>query len=507
MSFGRSCNWIPLCVLALAADAGAAGYRVPVKDRGVFSDLDDKVRLHVPSWLAKGPALVLATSRPKTELLLVAGVPVAFGSPKGWPLLRATRLSRENDADGDGIPDALDLLIGAKKAALNRAAYTEGYRRLPFPGGDMPRRIGVCTDVVIRALRNAGHDLQALVHRDIRRAPRAYRGVVRKPDASIDHRRVRTLLPFFGRHWRRLPADPDGRAEPLVPGDVVFLNTMGDAAPDHIGVVSDRLGPSGRPLIINNWTVGHRTAEMDLLSFVPITHRFRLPARPLQNIRRGRGPAGLLARRGVSLDRARRQVVLVSVPLWSSSGGELRRYLRKGRRWRQIGPAVRVRVGSAGLGRGRGLHEASALADGPVKREGDRRSPAGVFALGTALGPGPRPYAGRWPWRRVDSRDRLVDDPRSPQYNTWQRAPLEGRPPWRSAEKLSDYRLALRVKHNTDPVKPGAGSAIFIHLPVGQNGPTVGCTTLQRRRLVELLGWLRPDLRPVLVQLPGVVLP
>jgi uncharacterized protein YijF (DUF1287 family)/L,D-peptidoglycan transpeptidase YkuD (ErfK/YbiS/YcfS/YnhG family) len=537
MCFGR---WgIQICALLLAADAGAAGYRVPIKDRGVFSDLDARVRLHVPAWLRKGPALVLSTARPGVELLVVAGVPVAFcsargdagrdarpnppnttsraptpgcrvrlGQVKGWPRLRTRRLGKANDADGDGIPDALDVLIGGKKAVLNRAAYTEGYRRLPFPGGDVPRRIGVCTDVVVRALRNAGYDLQVLVQRDIKRARRAYRGLVRRPDASIDHRRVRTLLPFFKRRWRRLPADPDGRAEPLLPGDIVFLNTMGDAAPDHIGIVSDRLGSSGRPLIINNWTVGHRTAEMDLLGFVPLTHRFRLPGRPFRlKTKSARGPAGLLARRGVTLDAAHRQMVLVNAPLWSSSGGELRRYLRKGRRWRQIGSTLRVRIGSAGLGRGRGLHKGSALAGGPEKREGDRRSPAGVFALGTALGHGRRPFAGRWPWRQVDARDRLVDDPRSPHYNTWQRAPLEGREPWRSAEKLIGYRLALRVKHNADPVKPGAGSAIFVHLPVGQDGPTVGCTTLPRRRLIELLGWLRRDRRPVLVQLPGMLLP
>ena len=174
------------------------------------------------------------------------------------------------DADGDGIADILDLLIGARKTVVNAASYGAGYIRLKYPMGDVPRGVGVCTDVVIRAARNAGVDLQAEVHRDIKRARRAY-PMVRRPNAHIDHRRVKTLLPYFKRHWR----DVDGQA--LAPGDVVFMDTFPNrSGPDHIGIVSNRKGPSGKPLIINNWTDGTVTAEMDLLAFVPVTHRFRM---------------------------------------------------------------------------------------------------------------------------------------------------------------------------------------------------------------------------------------
>jgi L,D-peptidoglycan transpeptidase YkuD (ErfK/YbiS/YcfS/YnhG family) len=176
-----------------------------------------------------------------------------------------------------------------------------------------------------------------------------------------------------------------------------------------------------------------------------------------------------------------------------------------------VGRPVPVRIGAAGLGRGRGLHDTApgALAHGPIKREGDRRSPAGVFALGPAFGPVTRrPYApGRWPWRRTTKRDRLVDDPRSPHYNTWEQLPRDGsHPAWRSAEDLSGYRLGLVVRHNRDPVQPGAGSAIFLHLPDPGFGPTVGCTALKRRALLRLLRWLDPKAKPVLAQLPGTLL-
>jgi uncharacterized protein YijF (DUF1287 family)/L,D-peptidoglycan transpeptidase YkuD (ErfK/YbiS/YcfS/YnhG family) len=466
-------------------------------DRGIYPELAPRVRLHLPTWLATAPRLTVRA--PRASYLYVAGVCVGLAS--GTPDIEVEGLGK-GDADGDGIPDSLDFLIGAKKAALNGAAYTEGYRRLRYPGGDLPRTIGVCTDVVIRALRNAGLDLQRLVHEDIRRARRAY-PMVRRVDPSINHRRVRSVLPYFTRHWRRLSADRDGKDNPLLPGDVVFMNTLGDERPDHLGVVSDRAGASGYPLVINNWTVGHRTSEMDLLGTVPVTHRFRMPAWRLPVAPEHSGLTGVLRRQGIPLPAGHGQVLLVTTPTWTSSGGELRRYQRTGGGWRQVGRTIDVRLGSKGLGRGRGLLEAALPGIPAAKREGDRRSPAGVFLLGTALGP-QRRGPGRWPWRQTDARDRFVDDPASPHYNTWQRLPTSGAPRWKSAEKLAHYKLALLVRHNTDPVKPGAGSAIFLHTPAG--GASVGCTTMARRDLLAILRWLRPDATPVLVQVSDQVL-
>lgn len=272
-----------------------------VADQGIWSDLDPAIQLALPADVT--PARLTATVDVTHGLLIVSvdgwpTKPYPLGGPATLvvgehrlalrpgdhaelaPLLTAERVRAGRaapDRDGDGLPDALDVLIGARKTVVNADAYTSGYVRLTFPMGDVPRSMGVCTDVVIRALRNAGVDLQAELRRDLRRAPRAYPMVKGSGDASIDHRRVKTLLPYFLRQLDRRAAALDDPADPLRPGDIVLFDTFPSrSGPDHIGIVSDRRGDSGYPLVINNWTDGTVTTEMDLLAWVPVTHRFRL---------------------------------------------------------------------------------------------------------------------------------------------------------------------------------------------------------------------------------------
>jgi uncharacterized protein YijF (DUF1287 family) len=183
---------------------------------------------------------------------------------------------REGDRDGDGIPDQVDVAAGGKKVALLADRYQDGYFRLPYPNGDVPERLGVCTDVVIRALRNAGYDLQSLLHVDVKAHPRRYPDIVR-PDANIDHRRVRNLVRYFQAHHRLLATTVTAATRhTLLPGDVVFLDTLPRSGPDHLGIVSDSVSTNGWPRVINNWTVGYHSQEMDLLPQIPITHHFRL---------------------------------------------------------------------------------------------------------------------------------------------------------------------------------------------------------------------------------------
>jgi L,D-peptidoglycan transpeptidase YkuD (ErfK/YbiS/YcfS/YnhG family) len=122
------------------------------------------------------------------------------------------------------------------------------------------------------------------------------------------------------------------------------------------------------------------------------------------------------------------------------------------------------------------------------KREGDRRTPSGVFALGAAFGAGPDPGV-RVGWLHADGADVWVDDPASPLYNTRQRLPSRGR--WRSAERLAvpAYRFAQVIGYNSRRV-PGRGSAIFLHVDRGR--ATSGCVALPRAALVRLLRWQEP---------------
>jgi uncharacterized protein YijF (DUF1287 family) len=164
-------------------------------------------------------------------------------------------------------------LVAAAEAQVGvTVTYDPAYVRLPYPGGDVPRDRGVCTDVVIRAYRDAfGIDLQRLVHEDMRanfaRYPRAW-GLSR-PDPNIDHRRVPNLQVFFRRQGRALPADagPATFAE----GDLVTQMLPGNLP--HIAVVTGQAGASGAPLVVHNIGGGARLEDR-LLDF-PVTGRYR----------------------------------------------------------------------------------------------------------------------------------------------------------------------------------------------------------------------------------------
>lgn len=165
------------------------------------------------------------------------------------------------------------------EAAIERThssvTYDGTYRRLSYPGGDVPLNIGVCTDLVVRSFRAVGLDLQQLVHEDMRSAFSAYPRFwsLSRPDPNIDHRRVPNLQVFFTRRGAVLPVSSE--AGSFQPGDLVTWRLPSNLP--HIGIVSNRRTPdNSRPLIVHN--IGSGPELEDMLYAYPITGHYRYPS-------------------------------------------------------------------------------------------------------------------------------------------------------------------------------------------------------------------------------------
>ncbi|MEM6278950.1 MAG: L,D-transpeptidase family protein [Verrucomicrobiota bacterium] len=174
-------------------------------------------------------------------------------------------------------------------------------------------------------------------------------------------------------------------------------------------------------------------------------------------------------------------------------------------RWKMDRSGIPVTVGQRGLGWGIGLHPGDQ--EGPQKREGDHRAPAGVYLLEFGFGAAAFREKG-FPFRQVFDRDRWVDDPASRFYNQWvvegdSRFPQD----WNSAEimKREDglYDYVIVVGHNRNPILPGRGSAIFLHSWRAPGKSTVGCTAMETEEVKRLLQWLKKEANPILIQLPS----
>lgn len=172
-----------------------------------------------------------------------------------------------------GEQELVEQAIAAALAQTTKAVRYDGtYRRIAYPGGDVPPDTGVCTDVLIRAYRAAGVDLQLRVHEDMTRSFSAYPRLwgLTRPDSNIDHRRVPNLQAYFRRRGveREVTNDPSD----YLPGDVVTWMLPGNLP--HIGLVTGQRSPGGeRPLIVHN--IGNGPELADMLFRFPITGRFR----------------------------------------------------------------------------------------------------------------------------------------------------------------------------------------------------------------------------------------
>ncbi len=189
---------------------------------------------------------------------------------------------------------------------------------------------------------------------------------------------------------------------------------------------------------------------------------------------------------------------------WTSTKATLRRYRRNGGGWTQIGGSWPAVVGKNGTAWGDGLHgEGGAGREGPVKLEGDGKSPAGVFAIGATFGyANSAPAGSKLPYAAVDDAWKCVDDPASKHYNRVldQKTTTVD---WKSAEEMMRkdelYEWVVDVSHNASRT-PRRGSCIFLHVWSGADGATLGCTAMEKPVLAELIATLDP--KAVFVLLP-----
>ena len=158
----------------------------------------------------------------------------------------------------------IDLLIDA---ALERTKYSVEYDgkyiSIPYPNGDVPAQIGVCTDVVIRSYRILGIDLQKLVHEDMSKNFNEYPSNriwgLKKPDTNIDHRRVPNLKVFFSKYGETLVIS--NNLKDYKPGDLVTW-MLPDNFP-HIGIIVDKVdSATGIPLVVHNIGMGPKLENM-----------------------------------------------------------------------------------------------------------------------------------------------------------------------------------------------------------------------------------------------------
>ncbi|MBS1799740.1 MAG: hypothetical protein JSS95_07940 [Acidobacteria bacterium] len=209
------------------------------------------------------------------------------------------------------------------------------------------------------------------------------------------------------------------------------------------------------------------------------------------------------------------QLIVVTTPGWDSVDGHMQRYQRKSVRdaWQPVGDAFAIVVGKHGLGWGAGVMPVAEPASaGPVKKEGDGKSPAGVFLLGTAFGDATTALDGtKLKYLELTPSIECVDDVNSEHYNRLVDRSKIASVDWKSSEHMRDtgeaYRLGIVVDHNNIAAPPsqapvrGGGSCIFLHLWQGPGHGTAGCTAMAPANMESLLRWLDLSRKPLLVQL------
>ena len=169
------------------------------------------------------------------------------------------------DFNNNGIDDYTDILLGARLDAQNHPEYDSRYWAEGYP----PDNIGVCTDVVWRAFKNAGYSLRDMVDKDIQLYPQDYPNIIKR-DNNIDFRRVVNLRVFFDKYGQELTLDIN-ETDQWQPGDIVIFGNN-----KHIGIVSDKRNFKGHTYIIHNG--GQPNREEDYFKRGEVTGHYRFDA-------------------------------------------------------------------------------------------------------------------------------------------------------------------------------------------------------------------------------------
>lgn len=172
------------------------------------------------------------------------------------------------DFNENGIDDFSDFVIGARKESERHPTYNGAY--VSTNNGYPKREIGVCTDVVWRAFKEAGYSMRSMLIEDIKSNPSRY-PMVKKRDDNIDFRRVKTLRPFYEQYCEVLENELDD-PENWQPGDIIIFNPRDY----HIGILSDKRNKDGFPLVFHNQ--GQSEREEDFLPRQPVSGHFRFNA-------------------------------------------------------------------------------------------------------------------------------------------------------------------------------------------------------------------------------------
>lgn len=224
------------------------------------------------------PAPALPAAAPVTPDPLAAFEADEAGRPILPGICRIDEVRRAPAATASFVPpQAGSEAFGRRLAEAAEAQvggfviYNDAYRSIRYPMGDVNDFFGVCTDVLVRAYRALGLDLQALVHQ-----ARAGRG-----DANIDHRRTEVLRRFFATHGESLP--PSTFPEDYRPGDIVtYHRPQNTRSRSHIAIVSSQIAPSGRPMIVHNRGWGPQLEDALFVDEITGHYRYEGPS-PTRN--------------------------------------------------------------------------------------------------------------------------------------------------------------------------------------------------------------------------------